>query len=479
MSRLKYIKLIIPLILMVVFQTCNQNRQTVRVREEIKPVVEMKHLRLRGKIRVMTDYNSIDYFIYKGKPMGFQYELLQAFAHDLNVKLEIRVSNNLNDAFDELVAGKIDLLAMNLAVTKERGSRFLFTAPYSQSRQVLVQRIQQEVMIPDSLVNSRLKLIRNQLDLAGKTLYVQEGSSFEERLRNLSNEIGDTIHIQSPPGHEVEQLISMVSKGDIDYTVCDENVALVNQTYYPNLDVSTAISFPQNLAWGLRKGAYQLQDEISAWIREFKSTSRYEQIYNKYFKNQRSARMVKSDYFTINSGRISDFDGMIKEKAKIIDWDWRLLASVIYQESRFDPHARSWVGAFGLMQLMPETAFLYNVDSLSTASENMEAGVRYMKYLEKQMDKLLDDPTDKLLFMLASYNVGLGHILDARRLAMKNGKNPDRWTGNVDYYLLNKSKPEFYNDPVVKYGYCRGEEPYSYVSDIMDRYSHYQNIVIN
>ena len=145
----------------------------------------------------------------------------------------------------------------------------------------------------------------------------------------------------------------------------------------------------------------------------------------------------------------------------------------------FDPFARSWVGAFGLMQLMPETAYRYDVDTLSLPIENVDAGVRYLKYLEKKLDKTLEDKTDRLQFLLASYNVGLGHILDARRLAEKNGKDPDRWKGSVDYYLLNKSKPEFYNDPVVKYGYCRGEEPYQYVIKILDRYKHYQNIVLS
>ena len=130
------------------------------------------------------------------------------------------------------------------------------------------------------------------------------------------------------------------------------------------------------------------------------------------------------------------------------------------------------------MQLMPETAYRYDVDSLSSARDNVDAGVKYLKYLEGKLDKTLDDKTDRLQFLLASYNVGLGHILDARRLAVKNGKNPDQWKGSVDYYLLNKAKPEFYNDPVVKYGYCRGEEPYLYVTKILDRYAHYKNMAL-
>jgi len=464
---------------MFFLQTCNQNRQTVRVREEIAPILEVKHVKLRGKIRVITDYNSTNYFIYKGKPMGFQYELLKELAEHLNVKLELAVNNDLTDAFDALEKGKCDLLAMNLAITKERTKRFTFSEPYSQTRQVLVQRKTNRSNMNSDL-NGKPLLIRNQLDLAGKTIYVQKGSAFAERLVSLSNEIGDTINIVNNGIYEVEQFISQVAKGEIDYTIAEENVALVNQTYYPNLDVETAISFPQNVGWALRKGSFGIKEDIDKWIVEFKKSAKFKRIYRKYFRNSRSARIVNSEYFSIKSGKISEFDPIIKQKAKMFNLDWRLIASLIYQESRFDPKAESWVGAFGLMQLMPETAYLYNVDTLSTPEQNVEAGVRYIEYLNKRLVKTLkDDAADKLQFLLASYNVGLGHLLDARRLAEKNGKDPNKWAGNVDYYLLNKSKPEFYNDPVVKYGYCRGEEPFNYVNDILERYKHYQNILVN
>ena len=128
------------------------------------------------------------------------------------------------------------------------------------------------------------------------------------------------------------------------------------------------------------------------------------------------------------------------------------------------------------MQLMPNTADRFGIDSLASPNANIQAGVRYIKWLEKQL-KSIEDSTERSKFILASYNVGLGHVLDARRLAEKNGKNPDIWTDNVDFYLLNKSKPKFYLDPVVKYGYCRGSETYKYVSQICTRYNHYKNLV--
>lgn len=455
---------------MVFLQTCNQNRQTMRLCQPELTVLGLKHIKLRGKLRVITDYNSTNYFIYKGRAMGFQYEMLNALAKHLDVKLELSVDNDLQSAFSSLENGEFDLIGMNLAITQERQNRFNFTLPHSQTKQVLIQR--------KAAKNDSVPIIRNQLELGGKLIYVQQASSFAERLTNLSKEIGRPIDIEKVDRTEVEELIGMVANGEIDYTIADQNVALVNKNYYSNIDAETEISFPQDMAWALRKGSEELTEEISKWMLSFKKTARYNQIYRKYFLSSRIERRHKSEYFTLKSGKISKYDALIKQNAKLINWDWRLLSALISQESNFDPDAKSWVGAFGLMQLMPETAFRYNVDEDSNPEENLKAGVKHLKYLNRRLDKVLDDKTDKLNFLLASYNVGLGHILDARRLAKKNGQNPDLWNGSVNYYLLNKSKPEFYKDPVVKYGYCRGKEPYNYVKNILLTYEHYQNTVL-
>jgi len=468
MPQLKYIKLVIPLIFMVFLQTCNQHRKMAEMQMQEKPIVELKHVKLRGKLRVITDYNSTNYFIYKGRTMGFQYEMLQALAKHLGVKLELTVNNDLLSSFEALENGEVDVLGMNLAVTKDRMDKFNFTVPHSQSRQVLVQ-------LKDSIQSSTY--VSNQNQLVGKQIHVSEASSFEERLESLSQELGKEIMVESEK-LEVEQLISKVANGEITYTIADENVAMVNQAYYPELDIQTPVSFPQNLAWALRKGTNHLTQDINMWLIDFQKSREYKRIYRKYFRSSRIEEMLLSEYFTLKSGKISEYDELLKEKSKIVGWDWRLLSALVYQESNFNPKARSWVGAFGLMQLMPETAYRYDVDTLSSARDNVDAGVKYLKYLEGKLDKTLDDKTDRLQFLLASYNVGLGHILDARRLAVKNGKNPDQWKGSVDYYLLNKAKPEFYNDPVVKYGYCRGEEPYLYVTKILDRYAHYKNMAL-
>ncbi|OFX20555.1 MAG: lytic transglycosylase F [Bacteroidetes bacterium GWA2_31_9b] len=459
-------------IVFIAFSGCNFTEK-----KEKRNLNSLEKVKKHGKLVAVTDYNSTNYFIYRGEPMGFQYEMLNLFAKHLGVKLEALINNDISKNFEMLNDHSCDIIAINLTITKERSQIIDFTIPHSQTRQVLVQR-KPENWEKISSKEIESMLIRNQLDLAGKTIHVQKESSYATRIKSLSDEIGDSIKIVEILDLEVEQLIELVAKGEIEYTIADENVAMVNQTYFPVLDIQTAISFPQNLAWGVRKGDDSLRVEINRWLEKFKSSSEYIFIYNKYFKNQRSLGIYNSDYYTLSSGKISMYDSYIKEFNYIVDWDWRLIASLIYQESKFNPTVESWAGAYGLMQLMPTTAKRYGVDKNSSPKQNIKAGIRFLKWIDSRFVNLgIKDDKERIKFVLASYNVGLGHVLDARRLAEKNGKNPNIWDKNVDEFIIKKSHPRYYSDPVVKFGYCRGEETYKYVLQIIDRYEHYKNFI--
>lgn len=459
-------------LLIIGLNTCREQEK-----ESFVKLNTLEKVKKRGSLIAVMDFNSTNYFIYRGEPMGYQYELLKLLAEHLDVKLEVVPENDVDKNFEMLRTNKCDIIAINLAITKERSQIIDYTKPHSQTHQVLVQRKPENWKV---LRKSELEaqLIRNQLELAKKVVYVQKGTSYAQRIKNLSDEIGDSIIIIEKADLEVEELIELVANGEIDYTITDENVALVNQIYYPNLDVKTAVSFPQNLAWGLRKGDDEFKTEVDKWLLEFKKTKKYSLIYNKYFKNRRSVKIVESDFYAQNSGKVSVYDDYIKKYSDEIDWDWRLLASLIYQESRFKPNVKSWAGAYGLMQLMPTTAKRFGVSKKSQPEKHIKAGVDFIKWLDDRfVNRGISDDEEKIKFILASYNVGLGHILDARRLAEKNGKDPDVWENNVDEYILKKSNPKYYKDPVVKYGYCRGSETYNYVYQILDRYEHYKNII--
>lgn len=322
-------------------------------------------------------------------------------------------------------------------------------------------------------------LIRNQVDLIGEEVHVRKSSSYEERLHNLSQEIGgDIIIIEDQDSAETEELIRRVAQGTIKYTIADETVAFVNAAYYPQIDVKTPISFPQQIAWAVRKNAPELLAEMNSWMKQLKKQATFNVIYNKYFKSPRaSLRRAKSDFSSIGGEKISVYDDLIKEAADSLGWDWRLLASQIYQESHFNPEAQSWAGAVGLMQLVPETGYRFGAENLNDPRQSIMAGVNYLRFLDNLWAKTIEDRDERIKFVLASYNVGLGHVVDARELAKKHDKDPQKWEGNVEYYLLMKSKPDFFRDPVVESGYCRGEEPVNYVREILSRYDQYKQLI--
>ena len=464
-----------------ILTSCSINpRETTEqglVAENLPQAYRIHEIQDRGKLIAIMDYNSTDYFIYRGEPMGFQYEKLKMFSNYLGVDLEIRVAKSLDMAFHELELGEADVIAMGLTVTKERSEFMDFTEPILQTRQMLVQRKPENWRKMRSFEEIDGNLIRNPLQLAGKTVYVQDGSAYVERLQNLSEEIGSPIIVTEDPVLEVEQLIDAVAKGDIEYTICDEHLANFYERVYPDLDIKTAVSFPQNLAWAVRQDSDSLKSVMNTWLKEFNSTATAKFLVDKYYNSPRTAFMARSEHVSFNGGKISRYDEYLRELSRKYDFDWRLLASLVYQESQFKSNAKSWAGAFGLMQMMPATAALFDIDSTSSEKEQLEAGIRYIKVLDRELPRSIKDPDERIKFILASYNVGIAHVLDARRLAEKHGKDPNVWEDNVDYYVLNKSNPKYYNDDVVQFGYARGKETYDFVIEVLERYEHYKNVV--
>ena len=430
-----------------------------------------------GKIRAVTNVNQTSYFIYKGEPMGFHFELLKKFADHLELELEIITSNDIDEALGYLQSGAADLVAIGLSVSADRKEMMQFTEPLMQSSQVLVQRKPNgwERMTEKTAAE---KLVRNQLDLAGKTIYVQKGSSYAQRLYNLERESGMDIGVIEVP-YDAEELARQVSRGEIEYTICDDYMSNIIGTLFPGLDMSTPVSFPLNIAWSVRKdGTDALISELNGWITGFKTTREYARLERKYFSGMRPASIAGSEYFATNSdGKVSPFDDIIKNYADTIGWDWRLVAALIYQESRFNPSVTSPRGAYGLMQVMPSTGLHFGYDVTRSVENNIRAGISYIRMLDRLFSQWVTDPDERVKFILASYNAGHGHVIDAIRLAEKNGLDPGRWDDNVSLFLERKADPAFYDDPVVRNGRLRqGVQVNAYVADILKRYEHYRNL---
>ncbi|HZY78669.1 MAG TPA: transglycosylase SLT domain-containing protein, partial [Cyclobacteriaceae bacterium] len=276
-------------------------------------------------------------------------------------------------------------------------------------------------------------------------------------------------------GAETESLIRQVALGEIPYTVTDQTFAMVNASLYPDLDIETVISLPQEIAWATRTNSPELNSAINLWLQKLKSGRTWRYIYDKYFNNPRRAIVrMSSDYSSLSGGKLSVYDETIRSESEALGWDWRLVASIVYQESGFNPNVRSWAGAVGLMQLMPAASKQFKLMNAYDPQQNIKAGVRVLQYLDGLWAKTVSDPNERLKFVLASYNVGVSHVIDARNLASKYGKDPTKWDDNVETYLLLKTKSQYYRDPVVSAGYCRCYGPVNYVKEVLGRFEAYK-----
>jgi membrane-bound lytic murein transglycosylase F len=438
---------------------------------------DLAEIKKEGKLILLTENTSTSYYVYKGQPIGYDFELVKDFAESLGLELEVKVIRDMNRMFEMLNNGEGDLIACNLTVTRERKKSMSFTNPLLQTRQVLVQRRPDDWSeLPKRKVESQM--IRDVRDLSGVAVHVHEYSSFHSRLKNIQDEIGDSIYIVPAPGDiDSEGLIRMVANGEIEYTVADENMAMLNSTYFQNIDVSTPISFPQDISWAVRQNSDTLLMALNGWIQSPEINRKMAFAFKKYLESPKTQlERAQGEFSSLAGTGISRYDESIKKESQRLGWDWRLLAAMIYHESRFDPEAVSWAGAFGLMQLMPGTAERFGIDSTHREMTNIHAGVSYLMYLEKFWENRVEDLDERRKFILASYNAGHGHVLDAQKLARELSLNDQKWDRNVEMALALKSEPKFYTMACVNHGYCRGPEVTKYVRNILNNYQHYLSL---
>ena len=327
-------------------------------------------------------------------------------------------------------------------------------------------------------IQVKARLVENASQLSGQDVYVSELSPYEDYLVELSDQAtGDIVVVQVDSSSEA--LIRDVSSGVIDFAVAQENVAQLSQSAFTNIAARPTLGPPHAVSWAVRANAPALLGALNGWIEEERGSSRFNQFYQRYFVDRRGYReRAESNYLTSETGTLSDYDDLLRRNAAKIGWDWRLLAAQTYQESKFEPRARSWAGAAGLLQLMPPTAREFGVRDAYDPEDNVAGAVRFIQWLTNYWDDIIEDPVERQKFIIASYNTGHGHVQDARRLTVKYGGDQMVWS-DVAVWLLKKSEARYYRDPVVKYGFARGLEPVEYVRKILDRYEHYRQFVVD
>jgi membrane-bound lytic murein transglycosylase F len=454
---------------------------------------DLPEIKWRDTLTVLAPYNSTTYFIYKGEPMGYEYELLKAFAEDHELVLKLVAVQRRDSLMQMLLAGRGDLVAARLIPLPEDTGRVAYTKALYHTDPVLVQRSTSPraaaravpkpvdtVLKPGPAAPAtlpvRARLVQRPSELAGQRVTMPRKSPYMPTLIELSDSVTGDIQVVEVDS-SADALIREVARGAVEYTVAEGNVAELQGSFYKNLVIRPVLGESKPVAWAVRREARQLRDSLDAWIKNEKTKGVLDRLYKKYFIDARGFQTrVQSRYLTSITGTLSPYDELLRRHAATLGWDWRLLGSQMYQESRFKPTARSWMGAVGLLQLMPGTARQFGVRSPTNPEDNVRGGVKFLRWLDGHWKKTIADSAERLKFVLASYNAGSGHVEDAQRLAEKHGDDPKKWE-QVAYWMLQLSKAEYHSDPVVKYGFCRGMEPVTYVAVILDRFDHYRQMV--
>ena len=419
----------------------------------------------RKTLRVLTRNDAVSYFMLRGELLGFEYEMAREFARQNGLRLDMVVASNLPELITMLVEGRGDIIASSLVPAAERVRQGMaFSVPYLYVAETVVARAKDHKL-------------KQPADLAGRTVVVRPSSSYWQTLQAMKNG-GLNFRLQAAPETmETEDIIRMVADGDYDLSVADSHILDIELAWNEGVRAAFPLGEPRPQSWAVRAKNPKLLEAINAfWKKEYRG-----KLYNitcrKYFKNARKVRQLIEDQINVKRyGRVSPYDDIVKLYADKYDFDWRLITSQMYQESRFNPRVKSAVGAQGLLQVMPRTAKEMGFKRLDDPKTGIHAGVKYLDWVRSTFEPELDDQ-ERIWFALAAYNAGAGHVGDARNLAGQRGWNPQRWFEHVERAMLLLAKPQYARK--ARHGYVRGKEPVAYVRQIRDRYHVYVILVTN
>ena len=422
-------------------------------------ILDKEGILTRGTLRVAVDNNSSSFYIYRGRRMGYEYELLLDLGKQLGVQVEFVVASDIDEAFTKLEDGKVDLIAMNVQQNADRESFVTFTEAIGSIGTVLVGR--EKLTSWDSL--------------GMDTVVVRKGAVYKSQLEQLKDSLSLDFTILEVQDHE-EILLDRVYEQELRWTVAEKNVAQTNATYYDELQLGLEVSKEEPVTWALRSTSPNLLQAVNSWLVEKKKVF-IPRTYARYFLNSKNQyERTTNTYSSLGGNRISVYDELIQAQVQSLGWDWRLLAALVYKESRFDTTALSYAGAQGLLQLMPVTVERFGVTNPNDPAESLKGGVKYLQYLDKFWMERVPETNERIKFILASYNIGQGHVEDAWRLTLKYRKNTQSWQ-EVSNFLNLKSDPKYYRDPVVKSGYAKGHIAVKYVRDVLALFQSYKDLV--
>ena len=470
---------VVYLLLLLVLVGCGEKIESVlpgqapdNLPQFTQPLVERdwQDIKKSGVLRMITYYNSRTYFIHKGGQAGFDYELLERFARDQGLTLEVVIAQPGEDLVSLLNAGAGDVICTGLPASKDNKPYVLSTRPTGFANNV--------VILP-----ARSPRGRKMADLNGLSITVPWGYPFLSYLQKIRKESPTPFRLnQGPSGMEAEELMTLVAEGRLQAVVVEDLAAQAGMAWIDGLKLGPILGDEFATNWQVRTNADGLKNQLDKFLQKhlrlnetgFKRRSQtYGIIFDRYFENKKTIQVFReAEHRPDISGHISGYDALIRRLAEPLGLDWRMVSALIYQESRFYVRARSNADARGLMQVLPDFAGP-QADSLFHPAPNLRAGLRLMTSTYNSFAYL--DSLDRWRFTLATYHAGIGHVNDARRMAMDFGRNPNSWEDGLSVTLPLLMQYRHYRD--TRHGFYRGSETVDYVEEIINRYRTYCQFV--
>lgn len=461
-KRLYYFMLLFVFLFFVVI---NDRYEKLSINELFPAKTVWEQIQKKQKLIAITRSNYSAYHLQNGRPAGLQFEMLKDFCDANNLNFELIVEDDYKKMELMLLKKKAHILCADFSTFDNLQIENCYA--YRSTNLVLLQRKKAK----DSLFVETLD------DLNNKVLVFKKGSFSKKIIIDTLNALGLHCSLAEDSVSSMDLLVSRLAEGLTNYVVCNEIAAKQYLKKYNNLRANIIFSNDLSLCWMVKSGEDSLKNHINTWLVDYVQTKKFKALKKKYDNIGGKAYPIEKNYVNLHEGKISNYDEIFKKEAIKLGWDWRLLASLSYEESHFNPNAQNWSGAVGMMQLMPETAHRFGAKDPYDPVQNVRAGVKFLLYLDRTLAQSVPNKDERIYFVLAAYNLGLAHVIDAKNLAKKYGKNPTVWTNQVDSCLMLKSKPKYYQDEVVKSGYCNGKYTVDFVDNIFERYLHYCNIV--
>lgn len=421
-----------------------------------QPKTALEQVQESGVLRVVTRNSPATYFQDRNGETGFEYELAQRFADRLGVRLEVETAGNLDDLYRSLTRpeGRVDLAAAGLTATSIEGFTIRHSRKYLDvTPQIVHHNGQQRPTRPEQLVGQRIVVIK--------------GSSHAEQLRQLKRQ-NPALEYEESDAVEVVDLLRMLDVGEIDLTLVNSNELAMNQVYFSNVRVAFDLEGPQGLVWAVPPGEdTSLLDEINRFLADVEQNGDLQQLKDRYYGHVDVLGYVGAYTFAKHlQKRLPRYEKHFRQQAKRLELDWQLLAAIGYQESHWHPTATSKTGVRGLMMLTNRTAQAMGVSNRLDPLQSIEGGSKYFQKIHSQLPASVQEP-DRTWFALAAYNVGRGHLEDARILAQQENLDPNKWL-DVKKILPRLAQKHWYQR--TRYGYARGGETVHFVQNVRRYY---------